>query len=96
MNKDEINEIKEALSSVNIKENEESTTASLESEKSGENTVSNEINSTNKIFNPLTKRYVKDTLSNRKKIEKATLKNGGKKTIKKSIKNNMRSTIRRK
>ena len=96
LNKDEINEIKEALSSVNIKENKESTTASLESEKSGENTVSNEINSTNKIFNPLTKRYVKDTLSNRKKIEKATLKNGGKKTIKKSIKNNMRSTIRRK
>ena len=31
-----------------------------------------------KIFNPLTKRYVKNTKSNRKKIEKQTLKRGGK------------------
>ena len=31
-----------------------------------------------KIFNPLTKRYVKNTSANRKKIEKQTLKRGGK------------------
>ena len=31
-----------------------------------------------KIFNPLTKRYIKNTLANRKKIEKQTLKLGGK------------------
>ena len=32
----------------------------------------------NKIFNPLTKRYVKNIQANRKKIEKLTLKLGGK------------------
>jgi hypothetical protein len=31
-----------------------------------------------KIFNPLTNRHVKNTLANRKKIEKQTLKQGGK------------------
>jgi len=34
--------------------------------------------SAEKIFNPLTKRYVKNTKSNRKKIEQQTLKRGGK------------------
>jgi hypothetical protein len=34
--------------------------------------------SAEKIFNPLTKRYVKNTKSNRKKIEQQTLKHGGK------------------
>jgi len=33
---------------------------------------------TEKIFNPLTKRWVKNTQANRKKIEKQTLKSGGK------------------
>jgi len=31
-----------------------------------------------KIFNPLTNRHVKNTSANRKKIEKQTLKRGGK------------------
>ncbi len=30
-----------------------------------------------KIFNPLTKRHVKNTIANRKKIEQLTLKRGG-------------------
>jgi hypothetical protein len=44
--------------------------------------------SSDKLFNPLTKRYVKNTKSNRNKIEKLTSKRGGK-TIRKTKKSNM-------
>ena len=42
-----------------------------------------------KIFNPLTKRYIKNTQSNRKKMDKQTLKRGGK-SKKNTIKNKVK------
>lgn len=47
-------------------------------ESPGENKVSPTEPTSDKIFNPFTNRYVKNTQANRKKIERNTLKSGGK------------------